>query len=241
MALPRPTSTDPGPPGTKGRPASVRSGISTSLSSANRTGTSSTPLSAPPSSAWHGRCRQPSATAPGSNQDPAPSTTRWQAGDAASSALSPDRASFAFSIAHAAWDAVSGGAEGSKYCAEWRVLRSRSNVGLANAGPVRGRRAHRYLLAAGHLPRGRPAGPRSQPDGPDHPDLQRRQISSPSWTPGSARASTRCSPAARPLDQPGPRAAGPAPFGLRVLAVTSMKRRPWPGRLTGLGRAEPRR
>ena len=37
---------------------------------------------------------------------------------------------FAVSIAHAASDGVSGGAEGSKYCAEWRARRNCSNVGL---------------------------------------------------------------------------------------------------------------
>ncbi len=41
--------------------------------------TNSTPPSAPPSSAWPGRCRQRSATVPGWSQEPAPSTTRSQA------------------------------------------------------------------------------------------------------------------------------------------------------------------
>ena len=47
------------------------------------------------------------------------------------------------------------------------------------AGPVRARRADRHVLAAGHQPGRRPPGPRSQPDRPDHPDLQRRQVARP--------------------------------------------------------------
>ena len=38
------------------------------------------------------------------------------------------------------------------------------------AGPVRGRRADRHVLAAGHQPGRRPPGPHSQSDRPDHPD-----------------------------------------------------------------------
>ena len=34
----------------------------------------------------------------------------------------------------------------------------------------------RHVLAAGHRPRRRPPGPRTQPDRPDHPDLPRRQV-----------------------------------------------------------------
>ena len=37
-------------------------------------------------------------------------------------------------MAHDASGLVIGAAFGSKYCAEWRVRRNRSNVGLANAG-----------------------------------------------------------------------------------------------------------
>ena len=44
------------------------------------------------------------------------------------------------------------------------------------AGPVRGRRADRVVLAAGHQPGRRPARPRSQPDRPDHADRQRREM-----------------------------------------------------------------
>ena len=47
------------------------------------------------------------------------------------------------------------------------------------AGPVRARRADRDVLAAGHQPGRRPAGPCSQPDRPDHPHLSRREVARP--------------------------------------------------------------
>ena len=61
--------------------------------------------------------------------------------------------------------------------------------------PVRASRADRHVLAARHQPGRRPPGPHPQPDRPDHPDCQRRQVARPRhrqparrpWRPASHR------------------------------------------------------